>query len=283
MRAGILVCALAVCAAISAGAQAGGAAATQAGTVNGSAAAASAGGKIDVAPVRALIPKLRAAADAADVGRWKLRKDMKDGIVNDLQSIRNDLDVVLPPLLDKAQANPDSVPDALAVYRNVNALYDVMLRVSEAGMYANGMGSEQMSDALVELATARTTLERTTIEVAASQRAALIQLQHAPPPPPVHIVADDASKSASKTSASKTSASKAGAKSKAASKPAAKPKTATTHKSSGTAAKATAPAKAATAAGTAGANAATTKAATVPTTTTHKASGTTAKPSAAQP
>ena len=61
---------------------------------------------------------------------------MRSEADTNVASIRRDVETTLPPLLAAADAAPDSAAKALAAYRNVEALYDVLLRVTTAGRMA---------------------------------------------------------------------------------------------------------------------------------------------------
>jgi hypothetical protein len=57
--------------------------------------------------------------------------EVKNSAQQDMDSILRDLNYTLPPLLDKAATSPGSIAATFEVYRNIDALYDVLLRVAE--------------------------------------------------------------------------------------------------------------------------------------------------------
>jgi hypothetical protein len=63
------------------------------------------------------------------IRRWKAPNEVKSAADQDVASIQRDLSGTLATLMDQADAAPGSVPAAFAVYRNVDALYDTLLRV----------------------------------------------------------------------------------------------------------------------------------------------------------
>lgn len=68
--------------------------------------------------------------------KWKTSSAMRDETTANINSILHDIDATLPPLLAAADAAPGSVTHALPAFRNTEALYDVLLRVTEAGRFA---------------------------------------------------------------------------------------------------------------------------------------------------
>lgn len=65
--------------------------------------------------------------------KWKASDSVRDDAAANISSIRRDLDTTLPQLLATADGAPGSVTQMLPAYRNIEALYDVLLRVAEAG------------------------------------------------------------------------------------------------------------------------------------------------------
>ncbi|GGA76093.1 hypothetical protein GCM10011507_29360 [Edaphobacter acidisoli] len=73
------------------------------------------------------------ALDGLRPEKWKLTGAMKQETASNVSSIQHDLTNTLPPLLATADRTPDSVVAVLPAYRNIEALYDVLLRVTEIG------------------------------------------------------------------------------------------------------------------------------------------------------
>ncbi len=65
--------------------------------------------------------------------KWKASGAVRDEAAANIVSIRQDLETILPPLLASADGAPGSVAQVLPAYRNIEALYDVLLRVAEVG------------------------------------------------------------------------------------------------------------------------------------------------------
>jgi len=93
--------------------------------------------------------------DALRVERWK-KGTVRDEANANIAQILRDIDSNLPPLLHDADAAPGTIGKMLPVSRNVNALYDVLLRVVEAArVVAPDDQAEQLQKALVTLGNAR--------------------------------------------------------------------------------------------------------------------------------
>ena len=65
--------------------------------------------------------------------KWKGPGEVREEASANIDSIHRDLQGTLPSLLATADAAPNSVAQILPAFRNIEALYDVLLRVTEAG------------------------------------------------------------------------------------------------------------------------------------------------------
>lgn len=134
-----------------------------------------------------------------NVARWKAPGEIRNQTQQNVVSIQNDINNTLPGLTSQADAAPGSVPPAFAVYRNLDALYDVLLRVVQTANIA-APSSEQAAlvSALTHLESTRTSLAQTILGNSQSQEAELTRLRAAiqaakaaPPPPPKSTVVND--------------------------------------------------------------------------------------------
>jgi hypothetical protein len=121
--------------------------------------------------------------------RWKAPNSIRDEAQANINSIQRDVQSTLPALLTTADAAPASAAKALSVYRNVDALYDVTLRVDAAARLA--APPDQMSaidQALARLDDSRRALGDQLQQTAAAQEGQIVHLQAAlkavPPPAP---------------------------------------------------------------------------------------------------
>jgi hypothetical protein len=131
---------------------------------------------------------------ALNISRWKAPGQVKSAAQQDTGSIQRDLSDTLPGLLSKADAAPTTVPPAFVVYRNIDALYDVLLRVSETASLAAPQGeSDALFSSLNKLEAARSQLgdailnasqqrEDQIVKLEASVRAAAAAQAQAPQP-----------------------------------------------------------------------------------------------------
>ena len=133
-----------------------------------------------VAPSSILQPALSGVQSTTanlNISKWKAPGSVRQAAQRDVDSIQNDLGRTLPNLLASADAAPASIPPSFAVYRNVDALYDVLLRVSEtADLAAPENEASSVADALQRLEAARTQLGDTILGVSQRQEAQIVAL-----------------------------------------------------------------------------------------------------------
>lgn len=112
-------------------------------------------------PSTLLRPALNAVSKAVNslkADRWK-RGSVRDEATEDMGSILTDIQVHLPPLMSDADAAPTLVSRQVPVARNVDALYDVLLRVYDAARVAGpGDQVDALQQALATLSKARLAL-----------------------------------------------------------------------------------------------------------------------------
>jgi hypothetical protein len=145
-----------------------------------------------VAPSATLQPSLdvvKQAVAGMTVDRWKASPAIRNEAESNLQSVQRDVQSTLPSLLATADAAPDSPAKTLPVFRNIDALYDVMLRLDAAGRLA--APKDQMSaldQAVSSLSDARHALGDQLQTSAENRETQIVHLQAAlkavPPPPP---------------------------------------------------------------------------------------------------
>jgi hypothetical protein len=144
---------------------------------------------------------VKQALTTVRVDKWKAPGAVKDETDANLNSIRRDVETTLPGLLAAADAAPDSVTKVLPAYRNIEALYDVLLRVmASTRMFGPSQQDAALEQAMINLDAGRRGLGDQMQLAAATQdkqagdlRTALKAAQSAPtvsaapcpPPPPV--------------------------------------------------------------------------------------------------
>jgi hypothetical protein len=96
---------------------------------------------------------------ALKLERWK-RGTVRDETSDNVAEILRDIHTNLPPLLSGADSAPETISKELPVSRNIDALYDVLLRVYEAArVSAPPEQIAQIQQALVSLKNARVALD----------------------------------------------------------------------------------------------------------------------------
>jgi hypothetical protein len=132
------------------------------------------------AAVRPALSQVAQALNSISTRRWKAPQPVRDEADENITAIQRDLNGTLAGLLQQADAAPGSVPAAFSVYRNVDALYDTLLRVVETAELAAPENEEsQLESALRSLEGARGSLGDSILNGAQSQQTELVHLRTA--------------------------------------------------------------------------------------------------------
>ena len=135
-----------------------------------------------------------------NISRWKAPGEVRSATQQNVDSIQRDLSGTLPGLLSTADAAPASVSAVFPVYRNIDALYDVLLRISEtAELAAPPNEISSVSSALSKLESARTDLANAILNASKNTETEVVKLQASiqqaatahPAPPPTTTVVND--------------------------------------------------------------------------------------------
>jgi hypothetical protein len=132
--------------------------------------------------------------------KWKTSNAAREETDSNISSIHRDLEATLPPLLAAADGAPNSAARLLPVLRNIDALYDVLLRIAELGKFsASAQQSTALEQALTTLEEGRHNLGDRLQAAALAQEQQVVDLQASlravprtpapapvvcPPPPP---------------------------------------------------------------------------------------------------
>lgn len=109
--------------------------------------------------LRPALAEVQSTTANLNISRWKASGGIRRATQDDVGSIQRDLSQTLPGLLASADAAPESVPASFAAYRNVDALYDVLLRISAvANLAAPGDEADAIASSLQHLESARAKL-----------------------------------------------------------------------------------------------------------------------------
>lgn len=128
--------------------------------------------------VRPALSNVQAVTAGLNVRKWKAPGSVRDAVQEDVNSIQRDLGSTLPGLLATADAAPGSVPPSFAVYRNIDALYDVLLRVAQTADLAAPEGeARSLADSLQQLESARTELGQSILSTSQHHEAEIVALQ----------------------------------------------------------------------------------------------------------
>ncbi len=120
------------------------------------------------------------AGSAVDLNKWRGSAAVKQDVDGNLGSIQKDLQGTLPPLLKTADASPASVSASIPVLLNIDALYNVLLRVSISGKAGAPRDQQESIDgALSTLDRARRDLGERIARIASGQEKQLAALQTA--------------------------------------------------------------------------------------------------------
>lgn len=145
------------------------------------------------ATLQPALDELQHALAALRPDKWKTSDEVRRETAANISSIRNDLETTLPPLLASADGAPGSVSRALPAFRNVEALYDVLLRVTGvADLSAPSQQSTALEQARASLEDGRRTFGDHLQAAAAADEQRMQKLEAAvraapPPPPPAAV------------------------------------------------------------------------------------------------
>jgi hypothetical protein len=152
------------------------------------------------------------------IDKWKMDSTYKQQTENNVESIRRNLRFALPEIMGQLRAAPEDLAATFKLYRNLDALFDVLGNVTEsAGAFGprddfqalnNNLNSfERVRHALADRMERLATTKENEIGALRTQVKTL-QAQIPPPPPKKIIVDDDEPKKPSpkkKSSSKKTS------------------------------------------------------------------------------
>jgi hypothetical protein len=112
------------------------------------------------------------------IDRWKLSQSWKTQLQSDADSIQQDLSHQLPGLFEQVQASPTALDAQLRLMQNVDALYNVLVRLTMAADLTEKKTDAALLDgALDRLESARKTATGQLIQAAALQNQQLVKLQ----------------------------------------------------------------------------------------------------------
>src|ERR1700682_3144955 len=132
------------------------------------------------------------------IERWKTDGSYKKQLLANVDSIQRNLQGALPEMLEQLRSAPEDLPATFKLYRNLDALYDVLGNVVEsAGAFGSKDDFQALSNDLSSFEGTRKALAWATANLASSKEAEINRLRvdlkaaQAPPPLPKKTVVDD--------------------------------------------------------------------------------------------
>ncbi len=134
------------------------------------------------------------------IERWKTDNSAKKQAVADVDSIQRNLQNALPEMIAQLHNSPEDLPATFKLYRNLDALYDVLGGVVEsAGAFGPKDDFQALSNDLSSFESARKQLAERLENLAGSKEQEIVRLRAElktaqaaiPAPPPKKIVVDD--------------------------------------------------------------------------------------------
>lgn len=160
-----------------------------------------------VGEVNTLLAQLESTTQSANaalsrmrINKWKTDSGTKQQAQANAQSIQRNLQSALPALISAVRTNPDDLAASFKLFRNLDALYDVMGNVTEsAGAFGPRDDYQALDSSFNSLDRVRRSFADRVESLAVSHQAELGRLRSqlrslqasAPPPPPKKVIVDD--------------------------------------------------------------------------------------------
>jgi hypothetical protein len=177
-----------------------------------------------VSQLNLLLSQLEQVAQAAQadlaklrIDKWKTDSNTKRGTEADVESLQRNLQMALPEIIGQLRASPENISATFKLYRNLDALFDVLGPVVEsAGAFGTKDEFQSVQNDLSSLERSRRALAERMETLAGAKEGELTQLRTqvrdlqaaaTPSTPPKKIVVDDtepAKKPAKKKSTTKS-------------------------------------------------------------------------------
>jgi len=134
------------------------------------------------------------------IERWKTDNSAKKQSLNDVDSIQRNLQNALPQMISDLRNAPEDLPSTFKLYRNLDALYDVMSGVVEsAGAFGSKDDFQALSNDLSAFEGTRKQFAERMNTLAASKEQEIVRLRQElktaqaaiPAAPPKKVVVDD--------------------------------------------------------------------------------------------
>lgn len=160
-----------------------------------------------ISQMNGLLAQLEATSKATQsdlsklrIDRWKTDSSNKKQVLSDSESIQRNLQNALPEMMAELRTSPESLPFTFKLYRNLDALYNVLSGVAEsAGAFGSKDDFQSLSNDLNGFESARKQLADRMENLAASKEQEIARLRadlktaqaKIPATPPKKTVVDD--------------------------------------------------------------------------------------------
>jgi hypothetical protein len=134
------------------------------------------------------------------IEKWKMDSGYKKQTLSNADSVKRNLENALPEIMTQLRNSPEDLGASFKLYRNLDALYDVLGSVTEsAGAFGSKDEFQALSNDLNAFERSRRAFADRMEGLASSKETELSQLRTqvktlqaaAPPPPPKKVIVDD--------------------------------------------------------------------------------------------
>jgi hypothetical protein len=135
-----------------------------------------------VANLRPALANVQTAIAGINTAHWKVASGTHTNVQQDIASMQRDLSITLPALMSQAEVaaatGPAVIAPSFAVFRNLDALYDVLLRVTEtAALAGSPADASSLEDARAGLEDGRAQLGAWLLQAIGAQDAQMAHPQ----------------------------------------------------------------------------------------------------------
>jgi hypothetical protein len=134
------------------------------------------------------------------IERWRTDKTTKEQALTNIDSIQRNLQAALPDIIAQLRAAPENVPDTFKLYRNLDALYDVLGNVVElAGAFGARDDAQSLENDLNAFEAARRQMAERIENLSTAKENEIVRLRTelksaqavVPVAPPKKVIVDD--------------------------------------------------------------------------------------------
>ncbi len=128
--------------------------------------------------LRPALEQVGSSVGRIQIDHWKLSRSWKVQLQSDADSIAQDLAHQLPALFQQAQASPEDLGAQMRLMQNVDALYDVLVRLTlAADLTEKKTDAATLDNALQQLESSRKAAAGQLLQAASSQNQQIVHLR----------------------------------------------------------------------------------------------------------